>query len=197
MPPLPILGLRGHVSDGGSFLDRPCRQPFSGTGIEGRHAMIPRRRFLHLAAGTAMLPGVSRIARAQAYPAKPVRIIVGVPRIDFPISGGSAVTLMKVRPQERHKNSGTSSCFFLRVPFLMRCLLLQCGQRSGSLIGERREGVRFVLLGRKTIRLADYQTGDGFAKSVRPSGVEYAKESVIFQASDLQGAGGGGAWVER
>src|SRR5271169_3271618 len=55
---------------------------------------------------------------------------------------------LKVRPQERHKNSGTSSCFFLRVPFLMRCLLLQCGQRSGSLIGERREGARVALLER-------------------------------------------------
>jgi tripartite-type tricarboxylate transporter receptor subunit TctC len=38
---------------------------------------LPRRRFLHLAAGAAALPAVSRIARAQAYPAKPVRIIVG------------------------------------------------------------------------------------------------------------------------
>jgi tripartite-type tricarboxylate transporter receptor subunit TctC len=37
---------------------------------------LPRRRFLHLAAGAAMLPAVSRIARAQAYPTKPVNIIV-------------------------------------------------------------------------------------------------------------------------
>jgi tripartite-type tricarboxylate transporter receptor subunit TctC len=36
-----------------------------------------RRRFLHLAAGAAALPAVSRIAQAQAYPARPVRIIVG------------------------------------------------------------------------------------------------------------------------
>src|SRR5262245_48065892 len=36
-----------------------------------------RRRFLHLAAGAAALPAVSRIARAQAYPARPVRIVVG------------------------------------------------------------------------------------------------------------------------
>jgi len=36
-----------------------------------------RRQFLHLAAGAAALPAVSRIARAQAYPARPVRIIVG------------------------------------------------------------------------------------------------------------------------
>jgi tripartite-type tricarboxylate transporter receptor subunit TctC len=38
-----------------------------------------RRRFLQLAAGAAALPAVSRIARAQAYPSRPVRIIVGFP----------------------------------------------------------------------------------------------------------------------
>jgi tripartite-type tricarboxylate transporter receptor subunit TctC len=39
---------------------------------------LPRRQFLHLAGGAAALPGLSRIARVQAYPARPVRIIVGV-----------------------------------------------------------------------------------------------------------------------
>jgi tripartite-type tricarboxylate transporter receptor subunit TctC len=38
---------------------------------------LPRRRFLHLAAGAVALPAVSRIAWAQNYPARPVRIIVG------------------------------------------------------------------------------------------------------------------------
>jgi tripartite-type tricarboxylate transporter receptor subunit TctC len=38
-----------------------------------------RRQFLQLAAGTAALPVVSRIAWAQAYPARPVRITVGFP----------------------------------------------------------------------------------------------------------------------
>jgi hypothetical protein len=37
---------------------------------------LPRRNFLHLAAGAAALPAVSRFAFAQAYPARPVRIIV-------------------------------------------------------------------------------------------------------------------------
>src|SRR5262245_20738365 len=36
---------------------------------------LPRRNFLHLAAGAAALPTVSRIARAQAYPSRPVRIV--------------------------------------------------------------------------------------------------------------------------
>src|SRR5215831_983524 len=37
---------------------------------------LPRRNFLHLAAGAAALPAVSRVARAQAYPTRPVRIVV-------------------------------------------------------------------------------------------------------------------------
>src|SRR5262245_55672534 len=37
---------------------------------------LPRRTFLHLAASAAALPVVSRVAGAQAYPARPVRIIV-------------------------------------------------------------------------------------------------------------------------
>ncbi len=37
---------------------------------------LPRRNFLHLAAGAAALPAVSRIAWAQAYPSRPVRVIV-------------------------------------------------------------------------------------------------------------------------
>ena len=38
---------------------------------------LPRRQFLHLAAGAAALPFVSRFAWAQSYPTRPVRIIVG------------------------------------------------------------------------------------------------------------------------
>jgi hypothetical protein len=38
---------------------------------------ILRRQFLHLAAGAAALPAVSRIVSAQTYPARPVRLIVG------------------------------------------------------------------------------------------------------------------------
>src|SRR6516162_8119003 len=37
---------------------------------------LPRRNFLHLAAGAAALPALSRIAWAQAYPTRPVRIVV-------------------------------------------------------------------------------------------------------------------------
>ena len=40
---------------------------------------LPRRQFLHLAAVAAALPAVSRVARAQVYPSRPVRIVVGFP----------------------------------------------------------------------------------------------------------------------
>ena len=48
---------------------------------------LPRRTFLHLAAGGAALPAVSRIARAQAYPARPVRLIA-------PFAAGGNVDLV-------------------------------------------------------------------------------------------------------
>src|SRR2546421_2979950 len=49
----------------------PCQSP-------GRGAMtkLPRRKFLQRAAGAAAFPALSRIARAQAYPSRPIRIVV-------------------------------------------------------------------------------------------------------------------------
>ena len=44
---------------------------------------LPRRQFLHIAASTAALPAVSRIARAQTYPTRPVTLIV-----PYPAGGG-------------------------------------------------------------------------------------------------------------
>ena len=40
---------------------------------------LVRRTFLHLAAGAAALPALLHVARAQTYPTRPVRIIVGFP----------------------------------------------------------------------------------------------------------------------
>ena len=38
---------------------------------------IPRRQFLHLAAGATLLPAVSKTASAQGYPTRPIRLIIG------------------------------------------------------------------------------------------------------------------------
>jgi tripartite-type tricarboxylate transporter receptor subunit TctC len=51
---------------------------------------LPRRQFLYLAAGAATLPAVSPIARAQTYPTRPVRWIVGFP------PGGGADTVARI-----------------------------------------------------------------------------------------------------
>jgi tripartite-type tricarboxylate transporter receptor subunit TctC len=48
---------------------------------------LPRRRLLHLAAGAAALPMLAPVARAQSYPSRPVRIIVG-----FPPGGAADIT---------------------------------------------------------------------------------------------------------
>ena len=46
--------------------------------------IVQRRRFLHLAAGAAALPAISRIADAQGYPSRTVRMVVGLPLVGVP-----------------------------------------------------------------------------------------------------------------
>lgn len=53
--------------------------PFDHIGstfMEGAMMKLPRRQFLRLAAGAAAVPAVSRVAQAQAYPSRPVKMIV-------------------------------------------------------------------------------------------------------------------------
>ena len=54
---------------------------------------LPRRQFLHMAAGAAALHAVSRTASAQAYPTKPIRWIIG-----FPAGGGADMVARIMEP---------------------------------------------------------------------------------------------------
>jgi len=54
---------------------------------------LPRRRLLHLAAGAAMLPSISRMALAQSYPSRPLRFVVG-----FPPGGGADIVSRIIAP---------------------------------------------------------------------------------------------------
>src|SRR5215831_1782576 len=68
----------------------------------GNGMKLPRRNFLHLAAGAAALPTNSRIARAQSYPARPVTIIVPFP------AGGATTTLARVLAEHMKTTLGQS-----------------------------------------------------------------------------------------
>src|SRR5207302_9580435 len=61
---------------------------------------LPRRKFLHLAAGAAALPTVSRIARAQAYPARTITLIVPFP------PGGSTDVAVRIVADHSSRTRG-------------------------------------------------------------------------------------------
>ena len=52
--------------------------------------LLGRRKFLHLAAGAAVVPALSRLACAQAYPSRPITMVVPVP------AGGAMDTIARI-----------------------------------------------------------------------------------------------------
>jgi tripartite-type tricarboxylate transporter receptor subunit TctC len=101
---------------------------------------LPRRKFLHLAAGATALPAVSRFAWAQAYPARPVRIIVTF------LAGGSNDTVARLMGQwlserlgqpfviENRSGAGgnTGTEAVVRAPADGHTLLLACAPNAIS-----------------------------------------------------------------
>ena len=64
---------------------------------------LPRRNFLHLLAGAAALPAASRLGWAQAYPWRPVRLLVGFS------AGGNADTIARPMGQWLSERLGQHS----------------------------------------------------------------------------------------
>jgi tripartite-type tricarboxylate transporter receptor subunit TctC len=63
---------------------------------------LPRRQFLHLAAGAVVLPAATRIASAQAYPTRPITMIVPFP------AGGATDTLGRLLSERLRAGLGQS-----------------------------------------------------------------------------------------
>src|SRR5262245_35386777 len=96
---------KGPRSKNGGRSSRPqiSRENKSGSRLafQGSNMMkLPRRTFLHLAAGAAVLSAASRIASAQTYPSRPVRIMVGFP------PGGPADILARLIGQRLSERLG-------------------------------------------------------------------------------------------
>src|SRR5665647_261880 len=87
---------RAHPADRYSLLIR------RRSSVRGGIMKFPRRQFIHLAAGAALLPVVSRTANAQAYPARPIRLIVGY------TPGGSADLTARLMGQWLSERLGQS-----------------------------------------------------------------------------------------
>src|SRR6201987_5745235 len=83
-----------HLRERGSPMKNRKREICTSGSVRDEDGQPPhllgRRTFLHLAAGAAALRAVSQVARAQAYPSRPLRWIVGFP------PGGGADTVTRL-----------------------------------------------------------------------------------------------------
>jgi tripartite-type tricarboxylate transporter receptor subunit TctC len=77
---------------------RPVRAAVVGLRVHA--AELPRRKFLHLATGVSALAAVSRLARAQAYPTRPITMIVPA------ASGGQLDAVARVIAEQMRKTLG-------------------------------------------------------------------------------------------
>src|SRR5215831_8602313 len=63
---------------------------------------LPRRQFLHLAAGAAALPALPSITRAQAYPSRPITMVVPF------AAGGNSDTIARILAERMREPLGQS-----------------------------------------------------------------------------------------
>src|SRR5262249_19904521 len=106
--PRPALFIRHVVTQGArphraAYAARPRRRGDRMMRTWGGQKMkLPRRRFLRLAAGAAAMPVVWRVSWAQAYPARPVTLVVFVP------AGGTPDIIARVIGQSLSQRFGQS-----------------------------------------------------------------------------------------
>src|SRR5437773_1601199 len=74
-----IVGRRGLAGKARGMAGDPRPRVSQNARPEEESMKRSRRQFLHLAAGTVALPAISRLARAQAYPTRPITMVVPVP----------------------------------------------------------------------------------------------------------------------
>jgi tripartite-type tricarboxylate transporter receptor subunit TctC len=100
---------------------------------------LPRRNFLHLAAGAAALSAVSRIAWAQSYPTRPVRIIVSFP------AGQATDTIARLMGQSLSERLGQ--------PFVIENRTGAGGNiGTESVVRATPDGYTLLLVGRRSTR---------------------------------------------